>query len=192
MVESIRQAESILELAKRKGALQFGEFRLSAGGSSSYYFDGRLITLDPEGAYNVAKGFLSILRGSGVQAVAGPTLGADPIVSAIAVMSHVEGYPIPGLIVRKEAKAHGGNRGIEGPLVEGARVAVVDDTCTTGSSLFHAIDAVEAAGCRVVKVMVILDRRQGGSDELRRRGYDFVSILEATDSGEVRPSGTLE
>ena len=90
--------------------------------------------------------------------------------------------------MRKEAKQHGGKRAIEGPLPEGGKVAVVDDTCTSGASLFLAIDAVEAAGCKVVKVMCILDRREGGSDEIRRRGYDFVSLLEANERGEITPS----
>ena len=182
---TISNAEAILDLAKRRGALLFGEFRLSAGGTSPFYFDGRLLTLDPEGAYRVATALLPILRECRADAIAGPTLGADPIVSSVALMSHLEGPPVSGLIVRKEAKEYGGRRGVEGPLVEGSRVAVVDDTCTTGASLFLAIDAVEAAGCQVVKVMSILDRREGGSDEIRRRGYDFVALLEANEQGEV-------
>ncbi len=183
------EAETILALAKRKGALQFGEFELSAGGVSPYYFDGRLITLDPEGAYHVSRALLPILRQCGAEAIAGPTLGADPIVSAVALMSYQEGSPIPGLIVRKEAKGHGGRRAIEGPLPRGGRVAVVDDACTSGASLFHAIEAVEAAGAQVVKVLSILDRREGGSDELRRRGYDFTALLEANDKGEITAAG---
>ena len=187
---------TILELAERTGALMFGEFKLSAGGTSAYYFDGRLITLDPEGAYRVAKAFMPILRECGAEAVAAPTLGADPIVSSVAVMSYLEGHPIPGLIVRKEAKEHGGKKAIEGPLPDGtnetregqrARVAVVDDACTTGLNLLHAIDVVEAAGCQVVKVMCILDRREGGSAAIRGRGYDFIALLEANERGEVTP-----
>ena len=166
----------------------FGEFALSAGGTSPYYFDGRLITLDPEGAYRVAKALLPVLSECGAEAIAGPTLGADPIVSAVAVISHLEGQAIPGLIVRKEVKEHGGRRAIEGPLTQGARVAVVDDACTTGSNLLHAIEAVEAEGCRVVKVMVILDRREGGSDEIRRRGYEFWALFEANERGEIGPA----
>ena len=181
-------AEIVLDLAMKKGALTFGEFRLSAGGTSSYYFDGRLITLDPEGAYYVAKAMIPALRACRADAVAGPTMGADPIVASVAVVSYLEGHPIAGLIVRKEAKEHGGRRAVEGPLVEGSRVAVVDDTCSTGGSLFQAIDAVEASGCTVVKVMAILDRHQGGSDELRRRGYDFISLLESNESGEIAPA----
>lgn len=181
------EAGAILDLAKQLGALSFGEFKLSAGGTSPFYFDGRLLTLDPAGAHAVAKALLPVLADCGADAIAGPTLGADPIVSAVAVISHVEGRPISGAIVRKEAKAHGGGRLIEGPLQNGARVAVVDDTCTSGASLLHAIDAVEAAGCRVVKVMTILDRQEGGSDEIRRRGYDFFALLQANAQGEIEP-----
>lgn len=181
------EAENILELAKSRGALTFGEFSLSSGIKSTYYFDGRLITLDAEGAYYVAKSFLSLLKECQANAVAGPTLGADPIVSSVAAISYLEGFPIQALIVRKEIKQHGGMRVIEGPVEQGMRVAVVDDTCTTGTSLIHAIEAIENADCEVVKVLSILDRRQGGSDEIRRRGYEFVSLLEANDQGEIVP-----
>ena len=183
-------AQEIMDIAIDRGALAFGEFKLSAGGTSSYYFDGRILSLDPEGSYAVAKALLPIIRESGAQALAGPTLGADPIVSAVSVVSHLEGHPVPGLIVRKETKDHGGQRAIEGPtsgLGKGSPVAVVDDTCTTGSSLFHAIDAVEAAGYKVVKVLSILDRNEGGSDEVRRRGYSYEALLSADAEGKITP-----
>ncbi|MCH8089638.1 MAG: hypothetical protein IH955_06470 [Chloroflexi bacterium] len=93
---------------------------------------------------------------------------------------------MPGLIVRKEPKAHGGRRIIEGPLRPGARVAVVDDTCTTGGNLIASIAALEAEGCTIVKVLCVLDRREGGSEELRRRGYDFQALLEAGPGGDIR------
>ena len=185
--EQLHEAEYILKLAKRKKALTFGEFKLSAGGTSSYYFDGRLVTLDPEGAYHVARAFWPILMECGAEAIAGPTLGADPIVAAVAAMSFTRGHQLPGLIVRMEAKRHGAGRTIEGPLERAAAVAVVDDTCSTGASLLHAIEALEAEGCRVVKVMCILDRHQGGSDEIRRRGYDFLALLEADEEGVIKP-----
>ena len=85
---------------------------------------------------------------------------------------------------------HGGKRASEGPMAdlgENARIAVVDDACTTASSLFLAIDAVEAAGHQVVKVITILDRNEGGSDKLRSRGYDFVALLSANEKGEIIP-----
>lgn len=182
----------ILEVAKEKGALLFGEFRLSAGGVSGYYFDGRVLTLDPLGGYLVAKAILPIIADCGARAAAGPTLGADPIVSAVSVLSHIEGArPIPGLIVRSEAKGYGGKRAIEGPigsLEPGAPVAVVDDTCTTGGNMFRAIEAVEAAGHRVAKVICILDRNEGGGDAIRRAGYDFHALLSADAAGRITPA----
>ncbi len=187
---SLSGTEHILELAKSRGALLFGEFRLSAGGVSGYYFDGRALSLDPEGGYALAREFLPILYDRGVKAIAGPTLGADPIVAAVSVLSHIEGRPIPGLIVRKESKEHGAQRAIEGPvesIESGAPVAVIDDTCTSGASLFHAIDAVESAGFSVVSVLSILDRNEGGSAELKRRGYSFRALLSADEQGRIIP-----
>ena len=95
---------------------------------------------------------------------------------------------MPGFIVRKEAKGHGTAQLIEGPLPAGAKVAVVDDTCTTGGSLFHAIGAVEAAGGAVSLVVAVLDRNEGGSQALRERGYPFAALLVAGDDGVIRPA----
>ena len=104
MQDSFDPKLKLLEVAKERGALLFGEFELSAGGTSSYYFDGRLLTLDPEGSYLTAKCFIPTLLDCGADEIAGPTLGADPIVAAIAAIYHLEGTPIPAHIVRKEAK----------------------------------------------------------------------------------------
>ena len=134
----MNDVERLLEVAQERKALTFGEFQLSAGGTSSYYFDGRILTLDPEGSFLVAKCLYPILIQHEVEAIAGPTLGADPIVAAVSLYSYTQNNPINGLIVRKEAKAHGGQRAIEGSYEPGMKVAVVDDTCTSGSSLFHA------------------------------------------------------
>ena len=177
--------ERLLEVAKERKALLFGEFTLTSGNKSCYYFDGRLLTLDPEGSYLTAKCFLPILYKCKAEALAGPTLGADPIVSSVSTLSYIEGKPVPALIVRKEKKTHGGGRNIEGHFYKGQKVAVVDDTCTTGGSLFHAIEAVEDEGCEVVKVLAIMDRKAGGSDELKRRGYDFQSLFVADGKGEI-------
>ena len=180
----------ILQVALDRGALKYGDFTLTSGRKSSYYFDGRLLSLDPEGAHLIAKALLPVLRDAVVDAVGGPTLGADPIVAAIGLASYLDGDSIPAFIVRKEAKAHGTGRGIEGPLTAGCRVAIIDDVCTTGGSLFHAIAAAEALGCTVSKVLAVLDRREGGSEELRRRGYDFVALLAATPEGKIEVSGS--
>ena len=175
----------LLDLALERGAIKYGDFTLTSGKKSGYYFDGRLLSLDPEGAYLIGQAILPIIQDAGAEGVGGTTLGADPIVTAVAVASHGTGPAVPAFIVRKESKEHGTRQNIEGPLVAGARVAIVDDVCTTGGSLFHAIAAAEEAGCAVVKVLAVLDRREGGSDEMRRRGYDFVSLLQATADGTI-------
>ena len=180
----------LLELALERGAIRYGDFTLSSGRKSAYYFDGRLLSLDPEGAYLLGHALLPLLTDAGVSAVGGPTLGADPIVTAVATASWQQGNPMPAFIVRKESKSHGTAQLIEGPLPPaGASVAIVDDTCTTGGSLFHAIEAAEAAGCAVGLVLAALDRNEGGSDTIRQRGYRFASLLTAGEDGRIRPSG---
>ena len=183
-------AEAMLDLSKKLGALQFDEFKLTSGATSSYYFDGRIVTLDPEGAYRVGKALLPLIVESGAQAVAGPAVAAVPIITAVGVVGHLEGTPIAGLIVRSESKRHGTMKRVEGTVTLGATVAVVDDTCSTGGSLIDAIEAIEEAGCRVVKVLCILDRRMGGSEEIRRQGYDFTALLEATEAGDITLGST--
>ena len=178
-------AERLLSLSLARGSLKYGQFTLSSGKTSSYYFDGRLLSLDPEGAMLIGQALLPLIRQAGAQAVGGPTLAADPIVTAVALASQEDGDGIPAFIVRKESKEHGMGQLIEGPLVAGSRVAIVDDTCTTGGSLLHAIAAAEALGCSVVQVIALLDRREGGGDELRRRGYDFTALMAATPEGKI-------
>ena len=141
-------AARLLELATQIGALTYGDYTLSWGGKSRFYFDGRLLTLEPEGAYIIGQVLLPYVTGAGATAVGGPTLGADPMVAAIAMTSHMAGQHISGFIVRKETKGHGTGKLIEGPLTPGSRVAIVDDTCSTGGSLFQTIAAAEDAGCR--------------------------------------------
>ena len=180
--------DRLLELALDRGAIKYGDFTLTSGKKSSYYFDGRLLSLDPEGAYLISQALLPLLQHAGAAAIGGTTLGADPIVTAVALASHLAGGSIPAFIVRKESKDHGMKQNIEGPLVAGSKVAIVDDVCTTGGSLFHAIEAAEAAGCIVVKVVSLLDRNEGGSEEMQKRGYDFSALLSATADGKIEPS----
>ena len=99
-----------------------------------------------------------------------------------------QGAPLPAFIVRKEAKGYGMGQMIEGPLPERSTVAIVDDACTTGGSLFHAIAAAEEAGCTVGLVLALLDRNEGGSRAIRERGYRFETLLTAGEDGRIRPA----
>ena len=178
------EMERLRELIVEK-SFRYGYFTLSSGKESLYYFDGRLTTLWPEGAYLVGREVFAQVKKAGIDAVGGPTMGADPIVAAVALVSHLEGNPIPAFIVRKEAKKHGAQRHIEGHLPEGGTVAIVDDVITSGGSILRAIEVVETAGAKVGKVIALLDRNQGGSDELRSRGYEVFSLLSADEKGNV-------
>jgi orotate phosphoribosyltransferase len=176
--------ERLLEVFKERAILR-GEFTLSSGMKSTRYFDGRMVTLWPEGAHLIGKRIHRMLVEAGAEAVGGMTMGADPIAAAVALVSHAEGKPIPAFIVRSDFKKHGTQKRIEGPLKAGSRVAIVDDVITSGGSVLRAIEAVEEEGCRVVKVVVLLDRCEGGSDEIRRGGYDFTALLRVDADGEV-------
>ena len=169
------------ELAEilRQKSLELGSFSLSSGKRSSYYLDCRTTTLDPRGALLVARLILGTLRSHRIRAdaVGGPTLGADPMVSAVTVVSGLQGRPIPGFIVRKEAKAHGTRNWIEGYRGKrGSRVVIVDDACTSGGSILAAIKIAEESGCAVVAVVCLVDREEGGSERIRAR-YPFYALF---------------
>ena len=188
MVQTDTGSERLLERAKELGALQFGEFTLTSGQKSSYYFDGRRLSLDPEGAHLISALFLDAMTRAGCEAFGGPTVAAVPIVGAIALRAWQEHADMTGFFVRPEAKQHGMGRQIEGSVEPGMKVAVFDDTVSTGGSLLAAIDAVQEMGCEVALVLCVLDRHQGGSDEVRKRGLPFVSFWEATPEGQIQVS----
>ena len=181
-------ADQLLQLALKNGAVKRGDFTLSSGAKSSFYFDGRLITMDPQGAALMTEALLPIIRSANAGAAGGPATGAYPMAAAIALASLKDNSPVPGFVVRDRPKSHGTTQIIEGHLPPNRRAAVVDDVCTTGASLLWAIQAVEAQGCEVVLVAVILDRNEGGAEEIRKRGYNFQSLLQATPAGTIKPT----
>ena len=179
-------AERIKAAALEVGALTFGDYVLASGRRSAYYFDGRMLTLTARGAALVAEALLPAVRAAGAEAIGGPTLGADPMVTAVSLLSAQDGgAPLDAFIVRKGEKDHGTGKLIEGPLAPKSKVAIVDDACSTGGSLIHAVDAAESAGHEVALVACILDRNQGGGDYFRERGYAFKALLTADAEGNI-------
>lgn len=172
--ESARQ---IRDIAGKVGAFLLGDFTLASGKKSTYYFDAKKLTLSPEGAYWVGKAIFDELKKIDIDAVGGVATGAYPIATSVALVSYQEKRPIPAFMVREVVKEHGTRQQIEGHLKEGSRVAIVEDVITTGGSVYKVIGAVEAAKCRVVKVIAIVDRHDGGSAKLGSDGYDFSAIL---------------
>ena len=162
-------------------AYKEGDFVLSSGQRSSYYINGKEVTLHPQGALAIGRLLLSLLP-EDTQAVAGLTLGADPIVSAVSVVSAYENRPIPALIIRKEAKGHGTRAYIEGPtLPEGAKVVVLEDVVTTGKSAMKAVERLRDAGYEVDRVISLVDREQGGAEFYQSVGLEFQAVFTIQD-----------
>jgi orotate phosphoribosyltransferase len=172
--------ERLLELVKTR-ALEVRKVVLSSGKTSDYYVDCKRVTLDAEGAYLTATLMLEMVNPK-ASVVAGLTLGADPIVSSMAVLSHVRGKGIPALIIRKEPKKHGTRRFIEGPsMPEGSEVVVVDDVVTSGASIIRSAEMLIAEGFRPIQTLAILDRQEGGREALEAAGYQLEAILTRGD-----------
>ncbi len=189
--------QQLLALLAQK-SFRLGEFRLSSGGSSDYYIDCRTTTLSAEGARLTARVVLDELfrQNWKPRAIGGMTLGADPIVVAVAMLSaqevqprartlaHEEYWIVDGFLVRKGEKGHGTGQRIEGFREPGARVVIIDDVCTTGSSTVQAIEAAREAGMQVLGVICLVEREEaGGRVNVERAAAPakFVSIFTATE-----------
>ncbi len=182
--QELKELKAKLLTLLKKEALKKGRFVLSSGKTSNYYLDGRIITLTPEGAYLVANIILELIKDRKIDAIGGPTLGADPIVGAIAAVSHIKKIPLKTFIVRKTAKEHGLQRQIEGPeLNKGDTAILVDDVATTGKSLVEAKEALDKIGVNVVKAIVIVDRGEGAKENLAQAGIKLESIFTIEDLG---------
>jgi orotate phosphoribosyltransferase len=171
----------------RERALKFGDFTLASGKKAKNYLDGKQVTLDAAGARLVGEGILDLLADDLPQAVGGMSIGADPITAAIITMAGVRGLPLAGFMVRKEAKGHGMQRYIEGPVKAGDRVVIVEDVVTTGGSSLLAIERAEEFGLTVTRAIAIIDRMEGGAEAFAQRGYAFQSLLTIEDFGIARP-----
>lgn len=184
MKTSIAELKKQLLTLLNKEALKRGEFVLSSGKTSNYYLDGRVITLTPEGAFLVASIILELYKDKKIVAIGGPTLGADPIVGAIACLSHIKNIPLKTFIVRKAVKEHGTQRQIEGPIIEkGSKVILVDDVATTGKALIEAKLALDKVGILADNAIVIVDRCEGASENLAKEGLTLESIFTIKDFG---------
>lgn len=177
--ESLKK--DLIQLVKEKSLITDVKRVLTSGRTSNYYVDAKMTTLDPLGAHLTARLFLEVLKPYDIDAVGGYTLGADPIVGAIAAVSAATERPLSAFIVRKEPKKHGQRKMIEGPFKPGWKVAVVDDVVTTGGSTLKACKAVEEEGGEVILTLALVDRLEGGRENLEKNGYTFVSLLTRDD-----------
>ena len=172
----------LIEILARRSARR-GNFTLASGKQSSFYIDARLTTMSPEGLSSIGPIGLAMIRERGwdPDAVGGLTLGADPVSYAISYASATNGPAVRAFTVRKEAKAHGTGKLIEGPFDPKDRVVVIEDVITTGGSALKAIETIRAAGARVLGVLAVVDREEGGREAIEAAGIDVASIARVSE-----------
>jgi orotate phosphoribosyltransferase len=191
--------QSLLDLLRRKSVL-YGDFTLASGKKSDFYCDARLTTLDPHGAIWLGETAWALIQQKSAElgvtpvAIGGLTMGADPVALAIAIASVRDCGPQagPGLqsfSIRKQAKAHGRGKLVEGNFKAGDTVVVVDDTITTGGSTLEAIEKIRAEGGHVAFALVLVDRSEGGLQAIEATGVPVIAIFSRADIDAAAPSG---
>lgn len=174
---------ALLKQLIRERALKFGDFTLASGKKASFYLDCKQVTLDSRGAVQIGAGLLALMGDRLPQCVGGMSIGADPIAASVVCMAGLRGIDLKGFMVRKEAKGHGTNRFIEGPVSPGDEAVIVEDVVTTGGSSVLAIERALEFGLRVTRVLAIVDRGQGGGEAFRQKGCEFFSLFTLRDFG---------
>lgn len=180
--------ERLITLLARDSARR-GQFTLSSGRTSTLYIDARLTTMSPQGLTLIGPLGLAAIRDAGWRpdAIGGLTLGADPISYAISYASATTDAPLRAFSVRKEAKAHGAGRQIEGPFRPGDSVVIVEDVITTGGSALRAVAVVRAAGGTVAGVLALIDRDEGGRDAIEAEGHAVRVLARASEIVRLMP-----
>jgi orotate phosphoribosyltransferase len=180
--------ERLIEIVRARSFQKGGEVKLASGRTSSFYFNMKPAMLHPEGAHLIGSLICEAITADHVDLVGGLEMGAVPIATAVATVSHSRGQPIGAFFVRKQAKEHGTRSVIEGlpkgESLAGKRVVVVEDVTTTGGSALKAVEAVRADGASVVRVLTIVDRLEGASETFAKAGLTFSSLLTTRDFGD--------
>jgi len=181
-VKSIQEEREELRQIIVKDAYFKEKITLSSGKESDYYIDARRVTLSAHGAYLCARMILDAIGNDNVDAIGGPTLGADPMVGAISVLSRQAGKPINTFIIRKAPKAHGKQQQIEGPLLEkGSRVVLIDDVATTGKAFIQSIDVLTKVGIQIHKTICIVDRGEGAREAIAEKNCKLISLFDIAE-----------
>ncbi|MEG3224425.1 MAG: orotate phosphoribosyltransferase [Methanobacteriales archaeon Met13] len=167
---------NLIQLLTTNQVIQFGKFTLASGRESDYYVDIKKAITDPQILSQIGKMIASKIAGSKVDKVAGPALGAVPIATAVSLASG-----IPMLMIRKSKKGYGTSKLIEGDLANGDQVVVVEDVTTTGNSLLKAVNAVKDNGGVMVRALVVVDREEGATENLAKKGIKLEPLVTKSD-----------
>jgi len=181
--DTLALRKQLFEIIKRLSFLR-GSFVLSSGRTSNYFLDMKPTMLDPEGSSLLAELVLIQLRDVEVQSIGGIAIGAVPLVSQVAMLSHSTDRPLPGFFVRKAVKDHGNQKLIDGVKkddLKGKRVAILEDVTTTGESAMRAIKAAQDAGAKIELVLAIVDREEGAAEFFAKQGIAFKWLFRASE-----------
>ena len=174
-----------IEIIKTRSFQSGSDIKLASGRTSSHYFNMKPTMLDPEGGFLIGELILDALEGTAADAIGGLEMGAVPIATAVAALSHRRKRPLPAFFVRKQAKDHGTQSLVEGlakgETLEGKRVVIVEDVTTTGGSAIKAAEAVRKEGAEVVAVITIVDREEGAGAAFKAAGLKFTPLLRIDD-----------
>jgi orotate phosphoribosyltransferase len=169
----------------RTCSLKRGDFVLSSGRTSTYLFQLRQTTMLPEGAALIGEIIVEYMKRHGIACIGGLEMGAVPIVSAVAAVSHLKGFPVDAFFVRKAQKEHGARELIDGHLRAGAEVLLIDDVATTGGSILKAIEGMEGHGCYVRRALAVVDREEGAAGNLARASIQLAAIFKRNNFPEI-------
>lgn len=179
--------KKLRDIIAAKSFSRTGNFKLASGTTSGFYFDMKPTVMDPEGARLVSELILEAVDGMELDCVGGMAVGAVPIVATVAQASAGTKRPLPGFLVRKEVKERGTEKQIEGNIVAGGRVLIVEDVTTTGGSAQRAIDAVRSEVNATVPVVVtVVDRLEGAREFFESEGIELIAILTREDFEDVQ------
>jgi orotate phosphoribosyltransferase len=175
----------LIEIVRSRSFSTGTETKLVSGRSTNFYFNMKPTMLDPEGAYLIATLILEALEGSAAELVGGLEMGAVPLATSVALLSHSKGRPLQAFFVRKLAKEHGARKLVEGlapgQTLQGKRVVILEDVTTTGGSSMKAIEAAKAEGAIIERVIVVVDRLEGAAETFKAAGIPFSAILTIQD-----------
>jgi orotate phosphoribosyltransferase len=182
MMDFTKEKNRLLEIIRRKSLLtQGGPFKLASGAMSDYYLDLKPTALDPEGSALIADILFAMIRhDDDVDSIGGLELGAVPIVTAVCARSWPE-RPINAFVVRKENKGHGTDKKIDGNFKPDTTVILIEDVTTKGGSVMQAVDAVRARGCKVKRILTVVDRLEGAEVNLRKEGLELEAVFTSKD-----------
>jgi orotate phosphoribosyltransferase len=181
--------QELLQLIQAR-AFKRGTFTLASGATSDYYIDGKMIQVHSRSAYLIGEVLYERTKDLAIQAVGGLAVGAIPLTTATVISYHSHGREMEGFWVRDEVKKHGTQKVIEGGLLPGSRVAILEDVVTKGSSSLKAIEEVRKIGCEVECVLALVDRLQGGRELFRQHGVtDFRPVFTIRDLGVSASEG---